>query len=93
MSPSADKPLSLPKTYDASKVEDAIYSSWEKSGAFKPQGDGEPYCIVLPPPNRTGILHIGHAVMLAIEDLMVRFNRMQGRKTLWIPGTDHAAIA
>lgn len=87
----------LPKAYDASGVEDAIYAAWEKSGVFNPdQLPGEriePYCIVMPPPNRTGTLHMGHATMLAIEDLMIRFQRMAGKKTLWIPGTDHAAIA
>ena len=83
----------MPKAYDASSVEEAIYASWEKSGAFQPQGDGEPYCIAIPPPNRTGTLHLGHAVMLAIEDLLIRFHRMRGKRALWIPGTDHAAIA
>jgi valyl-tRNA synthetase len=83
----------LPKAYDASTVEDGIYQRWEESGAFQPHGDGEPYCIVMPPPNRTGTLHMGHATMLAIEDLLIRFERMRGKKTLWIPGTDHAAIA
>jgi len=84
---------SLPKAYDASTVEDAIYAAWEASGAFKSQGKGDPYCIVMPPPNRTGTLHMGHATMLAIEDLLIRFHRMQGKRARWIPGTDHAAIA
>ncbi|HEU0050624.1 MAG TPA: class I tRNA ligase family protein, partial [Patescibacteria group bacterium] len=89
----------LPKAYDASAVEDGIYKDWEQSGAFNPDRlpdrnqKGEPYCIVMPPPNRTGILHMGHAVMLAIQDLLIRFHRMRGKKTLWIPGTDHAAIS
>lgn len=83
----------LPKAYDASQVEDRLYREWEASGAFAPQGDGEPYCIVMPPPNRTGTLHMGHASMLAIEDLLIRFHRMQGKRAWWIPGTDHAAIA
>lgn len=91
---SADK---LPKAYDASSVEDQIYKDWEASGVFNPDklpGDRkDPYCIVMPPPNRTGTLHIGHAVMLAVEDLLIRFHRMRGKKTLWVPGTDHAAIA
>jgi valyl-tRNA synthetase len=86
-------PESLPKAYDASQVEDEIYEAWEASGAFQPQGKGDPYCIVMPPPNRTGTLHMGHATMLAIEDLLIRFHRMQGKRTRWIPGTDHAAIA
>jgi valyl-tRNA synthetase len=87
----------LPKAYDASSVEDRIYKDWEASGVFNPDnlpGDRkDPYCIVMPPPNRTGTLHMGHAVMLAVEDLLIRFNRMRGKKALWIPGTDHAAIA
>ncbi len=92
-------PNELPKAYDASSVEDGIYAAWEKSGAFNPDKlpernqAGKPYCIVMPPPNRTGTLHLGHATMLAIEDLLIRFHRMQGKRTLWIPGTDHAAIA
>lgn len=89
----------LPKTYDASEVEQDIYKTWEESGYFDPDKlperhqNGEPYCIVLPPPNRTGTLHMGHAKMLAVEDLLIRFYRMQGRKTYWVPGTDHAAIS
>lgn len=89
----------LPKAYDASQVEGGIYAAWEASGVFNPDQlperhqAGKPYCIVMPPPNRTGTLHMGHATMLAIEDLLIRFHRMQGERTLWIPGTDHAAIA
>ncbi|MBU1448330.1 valine--tRNA ligase, partial [Patescibacteria group bacterium] len=92
----------LPKAYDAASVEADIFQGWESSGAFDPDrlaaldarfADAEPYCIVLPPPNRTGTLHLGHAVMLAIEDLLIRFHRMSGKKTYWVPGTDHAAIS
>lgn len=92
----------LLKPYDPQETEDRIYSLWEKSGFFNPdtciqqgvtQKDAEAFSIVLPPPNVTGTLHIGHASMLAIEDIMVRYNRMLGKKTLWVPGTDHAAIA
>ncbi|MFA5186014.1 MAG: valine--tRNA ligase [Patescibacteria group bacterium] len=89
----------LPKAYDASTVENGIFKAWEESGYFDPDKlpernqKGEPYCIVLPPPNRTGTLHLGHAKMLAVEDLLIRFNRMAGKKTYWIPGTDHAAIS
>ncbi len=95
-------PKELPKAYDASAVELDIFKQWEKSGAFDPDKlakldarykDATPYCIVLPPPNRTGTLHLGHAKMLAIEDLLIRFHRMLGEKTYWIPGTDHAALA
>lgn len=89
----------LPKAYDASAVEDAIYAAWESSGAFNPDllpdrnQKGEPFCIMMPPPNRTGTLHMGHAQRMTIQDLMIRFERMRGKKALWIPGTDHAAIA
>lgn len=88
----------IPKAYDASQVEDGIYARWEESGYFNPDNlpDGdrrEPFTIVMPPPNATGTLHIGHAVMLAIEDIMIRYKRMRGYAALWIPGTDHASIA
>ena len=83
----------LSKTYDPSSVEERIYAEWERSGAFAPHGDGEPFCIVLPPPNVTGILHMGHALDHTIQDAIVRRRRMQGYKTLWLPGTDHAGIA
>ena len=85
--------MSLPKAYVAKDYEDKIYSKWLDNDCFKPSGKGEPYSIVLPPPNATGQLHIGHAVMIAIEDTLVRRARMQGKNTLWVPGTDHAAIA
>ncbi|USN94878.1 MAG: valine--tRNA ligase [Candidatus Nomurabacteria bacterium] len=88
--------------YDHIDTEDRIYDMWQKSGLFNPDiciekgftdKDAEIFSIVLPPPNVTGTLHTGHASMLAIEDIMVRFARMRGLRTLWIPGTDHAAIA
>ncbi|MDO8575315.1 MAG: class I tRNA ligase family protein, partial [bacterium] len=90
------------KPYDPVSTEEKIYSEWEKSGYFNPdvciekgvtEKDAPHFSMVLPPPNVTGILHIGHAGMLSIEDIMVRYARMQGKRTLWIPGTDHAAIA
>jgi len=90
------------KPYDPAATESRIYAAWEKSGLFNPdecvnQGvtgaDAPKYSIVLPPPNVTGRLHMGHALMLAIEDVFVRFKRMRGFRTLWVPGTDHAAIA
>jgi len=90
------------KPYDPKETEDKIYKLWEKSGFFNPdaciekgitKSDAEPFSIVLPPPNVTGSLHTGHALTLIIEDIMVRYARMQGKKTLWLPGTDHAAIA
>ncbi len=89
----------LPKQYNAKEYEDSIYEKWEASGFFNPDNcpnidkDKKPFSMVLPPPNVTGVLHMGHASMLAIEDTLVRFARMQGRRTLWLPGTDHAAIA
>ncbi len=90
------------RPYDPNGTEEAIYSLWNDSGFFNPdvciekgvtEKNAEPFSIVLPPPNVTGTLHIGHASMLAIEDTIVRFERMRGKRTLWIPGTDHAAIA
>ena len=88
-------PAELPKAYQPTDVEAGISALWESSGAFAPIADpnAEPYCIVLPPPNRTGTLHMGHACMLAVEDTLIRYHRMLGKRALWIPGTDHAAIA
>ncbi|MBN2306750.1 valine--tRNA ligase [Candidatus Peregrinibacteria bacterium] len=85
----------LDKAYDAKKYEDAIYKKWEKSGAFKAdsQSKKKPFCISMPPPNATGTLHLGHAIMLALEDILIRHRRMKGYEALWVPGTDHAAIA
>jgi len=88
--------------YDINEVESRIEKQWEESGLFNPdvcikkgftRPDAEAFSIVLPPPNVTGTLHMGHAAMLVIEDVMVRYARMQGKRTLWIPGVDHAAIA
>lgn len=81
--------------YEAKKYEDDIYANWEKSGLFTPKidPDKEPFVISMPPPNATGVLHLGHAVMLAVEDIMIRHNRMKGIPALWVPGTDHASIA
>ncbi|MSR85249.1 valine--tRNA ligase [Candidatus Uhrbacteria bacterium] len=88
----------LPKAYEAGKVEDEIYARWEASGIFNPDKlpdrnqKGEPYCIIMPPPNVTGVLHLGHALENALMDTMVRFQRMRGKKVLIIPSTDHAAM-
>ena len=87
----------LDKTYDAAAVEPRIYDAWEKAGAFK-AGAGakpgaKPYAIVIPPPNVTGSLHLGHALDNTIQDILIRFERMRGRDVLWQPGTDHAGIA
>lgn len=86
----------LPKDpYNPTEHEDKIYKLWEKNGHFKPdlKSDKPSFSIVMPPPNVTGVLHLGHALTIAIEDILIRFNRMLGKKTLWLPGTDHAAIA
>lgn len=85
------------KPYNPAEAEQRVAALWDKSGYFNPDNlpprHVEPFSIVLPPPNVTGVLHMGSALMLAIEDIMVRYARMQGKKTLWLPGTDHAAIA
>ena len=90
--------IELDKVYQSDKYEDEIYQSWEQGGFFNPDkqslsDSAESYTIILPPPNITDKLHLGHAAMLAIEDLFIRFHRMNGYRTLWLPGTDHAAIA
>jgi valyl-tRNA synthetase len=85
----------LPKTYDPAAIERPIYSFWEDGGFFAAaeESDRPAYCIVLPPPNITGALHMGHALTATIQDMLIRWRRMQGRNTLWLPGTDHAGIA
>ena len=86
---------SIPSTYQPQSVEEQIYRQWETSGLFAParRSGAQPFSIALPPPNATGVLHLGHSVMLAIQDIVARFQRMRGRRVLWLPGTDHAAIA
>ncbi len=84
----------MDKQYDAKAAEAKWYEFWEKNGFFRQEPDGrEPYSVVIPPPNVTGILHMGHALNQTIQDILVRWRRMQGRNTLWLPGTDHAGIA
>ncbi|MEX0835838.1 MAG: class I tRNA ligase family protein, partial [Nitriliruptor sp.] len=85
----------LPKAYDPAAVEPDLYEDWLAAGLFSadPDDEGEPFAIVIPPPNVTGALHIGHALTNAIEDAMVRRARMQGKNAVWIPGMDHAGIA
>ena len=85
----------LPKVYEPQQVEDRIYKMWEENGYFKPQGkaDAKPFTIVMPPPNVTGQLHMGHAMDATLQDTLIRFKRMQGYDALWVPGTDHAGIA
>jgi len=79
--------------YDPRPVEPAIYKRWLDAGVFQPRPDGEPYVIVIPPPNVTDILHVGHALNNVIQDVLIRFERMRGRAAEWLPGTDHAGIA
>jgi valyl-tRNA synthetase len=85
----------MAKAYEHTDVEQRLYAWWEGSGFFAPRDDAprEPFVISIPPPNVTGELHLGHAMFVTIEDLMIRWRRMQGYKTLWVPGTDHAGIA
>ncbi|WP_272578308.1 MULTISPECIES: valine--tRNA ligase [unclassified Providencia] len=86
---------SLDKTYNPAEIEQSRYAHWEKSGYFKPNGDTskDSFCVVIPPPNVTGSLHMGHAFQQTIMDTMIRYQRMQGKNTLWQTGTDHAGIA
>jgi valyl-tRNA synthetase len=85
----------LPKTYDFTSTEQRLYAWWESSGYFKPKIEPgrKPFVISIPPPNVTGELHLGHAMFVAVEDLMIRYHRMKGEPTLWVPGSDHAGIA
>lgn len=87
--------MPIPKAYDASQHEDNIYDLWLKHDYFKPTNnpEAENFSISMPPPNATGQLHLGHACMLALQDIMIRFERMRGKNVLWLPGTDHAGIA
>ena len=85
----------LPKVYEPQEVESRIYETWEKNGCFKGRRDPKrkPFTIVMPPPNVTGQLHMGHAMDSTLQDILIRFKRMQGYAALWVPGTDHAGIA
>ena len=83
----------MEKTYNPKEIEARIYESWEDSGYFSPSKSGEPFCIVIPPPNVTGTLHMGHAFQDTIMDIIIRYQRMNGKNTLWQVGTDHAGIA
>ena len=85
----------MPKAYDPSQVEGRLYEWWERSGFFRatPDPDKQPFTVIMPPPNVTGELHIGHAQRAAIEDALVRYHRMRGCSALYLPGTDHAGIA
>ncbi len=101
-SPAPNIPEELLSPYDPAATEEAIYTAWKESGFFNPdtciekgitEPDAPTFSMVLPPPNVTGILHMGHGAMLAVEDILTRFERMRGKRTLWLPGSDHAAIA
>src|SRR6202012_575318 len=87
--------MKLPKTYEPGLYESDIYSLWEKSGAFTadPTNNKERFSIAMPPPNETGTLSLGHALFLTLQDIMARYNRLKGKDVLWLPGTDHAALA
>ena len=94
--------IEISKAYDPSEIEQTIYEWWEREGYFTPEKqvelglvepDGPRFCITIPPPNVTGALHLGHVIVVAIEDLMTRYNRMLGKQTLYVPGSDHAGIA
>ena len=84
--------MKLPKTYEPSQYEPAIYALWETSGAFAPTGQGKPYSIIMPPPNANGNLHVGHGYMIPLQDILIRYHRMRGYDTVWIPGADHAGF-
>jgi valyl-tRNA synthetase len=85
----------LEKTFDPQTAEPRLYAAWESSGAFAPIDDpnAESFSIVIPPPNVTGSLHIGHALNNTLQDVLIRFERMRGKAALWLPGMDHAGIA
>ena len=87
--------IELPKVYEPQEAEGRIYENWEKAGCFKGRRDPKkkPFTIVMPPPNVTGQLHMGHAMDCTLQDILIRFKRMQGYAALWVPGTDHAGIA
>jgi valyl-tRNA synthetase len=87
--------MEFPKTYSPSEFESSLAEMWEKKGLYAPQKSrtGKTFYIPLPPPNVTGVLHTGHALMLSVQDVMVRYHRMKGDETLWVPGTDHAGIS
>ena len=84
--------MNLAKTYTPNDYEPTAYALWESAGVFKPKGKGEPYAIVMPPPNANGNLHMGHALMADLEDILVRYHRMKGKDAVYIPGADHAGF-
>ncbi|MHB8062752.1 MAG: class I tRNA ligase family protein, partial [Ruminiclostridium sp.] len=90
-----DEQENIAKQYDPTQVEDRLYSKWMEAGYFHavPDSKKKPYTIVIPPPNITGQLHMGHALDNTLQDILIRTKRMQGYSALWLPGTDHASIA
>src|SRR3990167_9455317 len=88
--------MELSKTYDPKSVEDKIYKLWEESGFFTPENlpgkRPEPFTIIMPPTNANGSLHAGHGLVMSIEDIIIRYKRMRGYRTLWLPGLDHAGF-
>src|SRR5262249_52976191 len=85
--------VKLDKTFQPQAIEQRWYEYWEQAGYFEPTGQGQAYCIMLPPPNVTGTLHMGHGFQVSLMDALIRYHKMQGRNTLWQAGTDHAGIA
>ena len=85
--------MELPKSYNPNNVEKKWYKSWEKNKVFSPNEDSNTFTIMIPPPNVTGILHLGHVLNNSIQDILVRRQKMLGKNILWLPGTDHASIA
>jgi valyl-tRNA synthetase len=85
----------FPKKYNPKEFEQKLYQNWENNGLFKPRESrtGEQFYIPIPPPNVTGVLHLGHALTSTLQDIMTRYHRMKGDETVWIPGTDHAGIS
>jgi valyl-tRNA synthetase len=83
----------MDKVFAPQAIERRLYERWESHGWFAPRGTGEPYCVMIPPPNVTGTLHMGHAFQHTLMDALIRYQRMRGRAALWQPGTDHAGIA
>src|SRR4051812_41630487 len=93
LSPESAPEPTLSKAYEPKSVEARWYDVWEKSGYMQPAPKGKPYTIVIPPPNVTGSLHMGHALNSTLQDILIRFKKMCGFATLWVPGTDHGGIA
>ena len=85
--------MELPKAYSPNNIEEKWYDYWQDNNVFSPNDDTDTYTIMIPPPNVTGILHLGHVLNNTIQDILIRKAKMEGKNTLWVPGTDHASIA